>query len=740
MALEAVAMTVNVDLRMKNEWLAKLLTNHHDLITEYWIQQIRTERIPSYQVVSDELLQGELPLTVDSMIYAFRTGDSEGPRRRSMEAIRRRLQQGFPLHELQMSLHALETAVMRIVDQEEITHEEECEALRSASNMYYLVALIVAEVYDQLRAEQEWRFNVAYELGVALSMSLDLDTVLNTALDKVAEYMHVERVAILIPKPGTRQNHVKAFRGLDRHLVKAAPHICKVLGCPSGDIDAIDMRKAVCAVPDVHANKLLDRWAAELSSHGQRSMVCIPLVAKRRHIGILVIFRSEVHIASEGELDLLLAMASHISNAVHNATLYNEAQGKRELDILLKASKIFASSLHTQDLVEKIARMATEATGADLAIVYTPDRLKGDQCHIASYAGRRRAAGAVQQIMAGSTPDHVKLRYGRLAQKLAHGKPMLISTCAEFSDLTRIIRSEIVIPLMQKGILLGVFSLISLDENAFTKADLALPTALGELAAVAIENARLYEYERRIAETLQRSFLPSTLPAIEGYEAAAFYRPAMTEASVGGDFYDLFPVDGGNMNIIIGDVSGKGLDAAVQTAMGKYMVRAYAVEDPSCSSVLKRFNKAFCRYAPEGVFMTAFHGVLNPDNHVFTYSSAGHNPPLLYTSSSGSVAQVDTGELSLGIMCDVEYTEKQIELQVGDVLLLYTDGATDVKDTEGRLEVEGLQQLLLSYAHASAEEIVRSISDGIDDFSHGRLTDDVALIALKRIAMVGKRI
>jgi sigma-B regulation protein RsbU (phosphoserine phosphatase) len=247
-----------------------------------------------------------------------------------------------------------------------------------------------------------------------------------------------------------------------------------------------------------------------------------------------------------------------------------------------------------------------------------------------------------------------------------------------------------------------------------------------------VVNSQLYQYERNIAETLQRSFLPSILPSIDGYEDGAFYRPAMAEARVGGDFYDLFITADGKANFVIGDVSGKGLKAAVPTAMGKYMIRAYAAEDVSPSNVLARFNRIFCEDAPEDMFMTAFYGVLDPNNHTLTYANAGHNPPLFYSRSSGRIEQLITAGTSLGIIADVSYVDSSIRFQPGDVLLLYTDGATDVKGDSSRLELEGLEQLFLSNARAPAQQIANSISDGIWNYGHGKLPDDVALLVLKR--------
>lgn len=720
----------------RNEWLAELLSSQRNLITEYWIEDIRSEGILGYQAITDEQLRKELPPTVDSMIYAFQTGDTEKPRQHSVGVIQRRLQDGLLLPDLQMSLHALQTAVMRIVENANVDTTKALEALASSSYMYYQVALIAAAVYEQLRVEQQRSFSMAYEFGTTLSRILDLDELLDIAVHKVAEYINVESVVVLLARPEDSQDEIRASYNLDSDIVNDIADICESLSQGIDATCAPGMSETTYIASDIRASEHLSRWAGLLASHERLSLVCAPLQAKQKRLGSMVVLWAETHTTSSTEMDFLLALANHTANAVQNAILYEEAQGKRELGVLLDASRLFSSSLDTQDILSNMAKMATKAVGADLAVVFVLDCPPQRSCRVAHYSSKRKAKGAIQKVIDVLISDEDAAGINILGHDFADGKAVLFGTTEEIPERLRslagTIESGMIVPLIQKDVLLGAFALMSFDKNAFTESDLSIATGLADLAAVAIENARLYEYERNIAETLQRSFLPSSLPIIERYEIAAYYRPAMAEAEVGGDFYDVFTTNNGRMGIIIGDVSGKGLKAAVSTAMGKYMIRAYVAEDASPSNVLARFNRAFYQNTAEYSFMTAFYGILDPVDNVFTYASAGHDPPLLYSSESGQIVQIRASGLCLGISDEAEYEKKKVQLQPGDALLLYTDGATDVKDDSNRLQVEGLQQLLLDNAHRSAEEIVRSVTDGIWNFSHGRLTDDIALVVLKR--------
>lgn len=719
---------ISMEAFLKNEWLAELLIQHRDLVTEYWIQCIRAEGITGYQTVTDEQLRKELPPTVDSMIYAFQTGNTEGPRQHSVGIIRYRLVQGFQLPDLQMSLHALQTAVMKVVLKVDVGVEKELDALYSSSMMYYMVALIAAEVYEQLRIEQQNRFTTTYEFGITLTSNLDLCQILDTAVDKVAEYMQADSVAILLIKAEEKCYELRAYHNLDTDLVGALAGICESLGCGVSPSDA-------CIVPDVRQNERLAKWATLLSIHDRRAMACTPLYAQQEHLGRLVVLWSQPRGITNSELDFLLAMSSHIAGAIQNALLYEEAQGKRELDVLLNASRLFASSLDTRDILAKIARMSAEVTRADMVLVYTLDYQQEWSRRTAYYASDGVSKSVLNSILETLAPREEEGGFGMLGPEFVSGKPVFY-VGGKYPDVLEsiagVVGSAMIIPLRLKDITLGACALISVDENAFDEKDLALARGLADLAAVAIENARLYEHELKIAETLQRSFLPTSLPSVEGYDTAAYYRPARAEAEVGGDFYDLFITNRGCMGVIIGDVSGKGLSAAVPTAMGKYMVRAYATENPSPGNLLERFNRSFYQNVPEGLFMTAFYGTLDPRQNTFTYVSAGHNPPLFYSAKSGRVTEIPIEGVCLGIIAEARYIDKEIEMQPDDVLLLYTDGATDVKNSGGRLEIEGLEELLLHCAHKSAHDIINCVSDGILEFSHGTLPDDVALVVVKR--------
>lgn len=250
---------------------------------------------------------------------------------------------------------------------------------------------------------------------------------------------------------------------------------------------------------------------------------------------------------------------------------------------------------------------------------------------------------------------------------------------------------------------------------------------------VALERHRteLYEREHHIADVLQRALIPQVSLDVPGYRIAADYKPALREAEVGGDFYDVFELSDGRVALVMGDVSGKGLPAAVHTAMAKYMLRAYAHEDPEPGHVLERLNRVMCDCTPDEVFITVFYGILDPGTRILTYANGGHDEPLLQSRSLGGSIALDVTGRAIGAFPGSCYSQRTLELAPGDVLLIYTDGVTDAR-SEGRFfGRDGLSEVLAANAEGSEEFIVGAVLAAASDVAAGQLHDDAAVVVVK---------
>lgn len=242
-----------------------------------------------------------------------------------------------------------------------------------------------------------------------------------------------------------------------------------------------------------------------------------------------------------------------------------------------------------------------------------------------------------------------------------------------------------------------------------------------------------YEREKTIAQTLQESFLPHVDLTVEGFAIHEEYKSALREAEIGGDFYDVFNLEGGRIGLVIGDVSGKGLQAALHTAMTRHTLRAYAHEDPDPQRTLERLNKTLGDYMPEDIFVTLFYGVLDPSTNSLSYGSAGHEPSLLYVRESNNVVTLNAPGCPLGAGMKCNYASQTLEFGPGDVLLAYTDGITEARMNGQLFGIERLTKLLLENARSDERALADVTFRTARQFSGGELRDDAAILVVRRV-------
>ncbi|HEY0382641.1 MAG TPA: SpoIIE family protein phosphatase [Candidatus Elarobacter sp.] len=284
------------------------------------------------------------------------------------------------------------------------------------------------------------------------------------------------------------------------------------------------------------------------------------------------------------------------------------------------------------------------------------------------------------------------------------------------------IDSALIVPLFSAGKVVGTLNAVMHGRGrSYTKADVPFFEEVGRRIAPAIGNATAYERERRVATTFQEAALVPSLPEVPGLTFDAMYQAAMLEATVGGDWYDAFRLPDGRIVLSIGDVAGKGLQAAVAMASVRQSIRTAALINPEPVAVLNAVDR-IVRAMGQAPFVTAFVGVLDPVSFELAFASAGH-PPSLLRDAHGTVSSLDEGDLPLGLRGRTDGGARTIEVAPGSVLLCYTDGLTEFD----RDAVDGERRVRDAFACAHgdvASEIYAHIS-------HGRpANDDVAILAV----------
>jgi len=246
---------------------------------------------------------------------------------------------------------------------------------------------------------------------------------------------------------------------------------------------------------------------------------------------------------------------------------------------------------------------------------------------------------------------------------------------------------------------------------------------------------QMAERDRHIADVLQQSIMLFRKPIQpDGYEIAAKYRPALSEAEVCGDFCDIFELGNGKIGITIGDVVGKGLLGAVRVAAARNAIRCYAYIDTSPSNVMSLVNEALCRdMLTENDMLTAFFAILDIHANTFTYSNAGHEPPLVRHPNGKTESLSAGGPMFIGMGSQV-YQEASLDITTGDVLVMVTDGITEARKTgqANQFGVEGIINSLSRSNGASADDIAKILLQDASSFAHKTLRDDAAIVVIKK--------
>jgi serine phosphatase RsbU (regulator of sigma subunit) len=297
---------------------------------------------------------------------------------------------------------------------------------------------------------------------------------------------------------------------------------------------------------------------------------------------------------------------------------------------------------------------------------------------------------------------------------------------------TRRWESLVAVPLTGHGRVVGVLGFSWEHAHALSSAGQQFVQTLALQCGQSLERARLYDASVETSRLLQRTLLPASLPAIPGLQIAARYQSVEDGAIVGGDFYDVFRRDNATWGVSIGDVSGKGVQAASLTALARHTIRASARRGAGPAQVLSELNDAVLGEETDDRYATVAHLVVRPESLVthLTVALGGHPAPYL-RSADRSVRQVGTAATAVGLLARVKYAEEQVSLATGNVLVLYTDGFTDARSPDGELAGDRLAKLLAGSDAADAETLADEILTDVLAFCGGRPRDDMALLVLR---------
>ncbi|MEA2379918.1 MAG: hypothetical protein QOD13_3825 [Thermoleophilaceae bacterium] len=297
------------------------------------------------------------------------------------------------------------------------------------------------------------------------------------------------------------------------------------------------------------------------------------------------------------------------------------------------------------------------------------------------------------------------------------------------------IDSQIGLPLLAEGEVTGVLVVCAAEPRHFTADDVNLLRLAADRVALAVDHARVYEREHKIAETLQRSLLPERLPQLPGLSVAARYLPAAAEAEVGGDWYDVLPTPNGGVGLVMGDVAGKGLTAASMVGRLRSALRAYALEGHAPERVVEQLNRLIWTEEDESQMATLIYVVVDPAAGELRWVNAGHPPPLLLSDGGGPQFLEGGSSVPLGVLPFPDFSEVSMPIDQGSTVVLYTDGLVERPGENIDLGLARLADVVRGAStdpQQLCDRVLRELVPG------GAAPDDVALLTLRTIPMADR--
>jgi serine phosphatase RsbU (regulator of sigma subunit) len=599
-----------------------------------------------------------------------------------------------------------------------------------------------------LRAGDEAR-EAARELDRARAMldvvtqgaqQLSLDHALATALEHVTRLVGANRVAVYLLDVA-RLHAVASHNLAGPHGVVAETLLELALGPYRG--------RGMVVVDDLERDAFAEVREAAAEA-GIRAAIGLPLVVDGEAIGLLAAYPEDGLDVGGNDETLLAALAAQLAVIVQNARLHEqtklraaelgrslnaEREVARRVRALYEVSESFAQSLSLKATLDALARSAVELLGVDSAVIRMLDARRELLVERAAHVRDARLGEAVTPVLTlPQTFDVGPIRRLFRTRRPLVLTPQLAETVGGSHRLLAPFlekgSSAAVVPIAMPGEVIGTLTIVSFDPGRPIDRE-ALDTALSitAQAALAIDNGRLYQQQKEFADTMRQSLLPHSHPELTGLEIGEVYQPS-TRVDVGGDVYDFLELSDGRLAVVLGDVTGHGIEATADMAMAKFVFRSLAREHPTPADFLSSANEVVVGEIGAAKFITMVYLTVEPGTGEILAASAGHPAPLV-VSSRGDVEQLRVRGLALGVDSGQTYVERRARLEPGGALVVYTDGVVEARRNGELYGLERLAEVTRASRGRTAEEIARAVIEDCRSFA-GDLADDCAVVVIKR--------
>jgi serine phosphatase RsbU (regulator of sigma subunit) len=573
---------------------------------------------------------------------------------------------------------------------------------------------------------------------------LSLAHTLETTVARVRELLEVERLAIYLREDG--RLYAAAGVGVGGPHVRLAERLLDLaLGPFRG--------RGMVVVQDATLDSRLGPAADAAAEAGIRAAIGVPLLAHQERIGLLAVFPQHGELLSENENALLGALAAQLAVAVQNAQLHERAKqlgeereraldaeraASRQLRALYEISRSFAQSLSLESTLKAVATTVIDVLDVDVAVLGIPDERRDFLLPRAMEVADAKLDEVTRAILYQPLPfgAHPLQRLFRLGESF----PLTARNAARLGGRTAALRPFLargwtgaVVPIATPAEVLASLTILSLRPGSpVTDETIEQARAIAGQAALAIDNARLYQHQKQFADTMQRSLLPRSRPQLAGLEIGDAYESS-ARVEVGGDVYDFMELGDGRLAVVLGDVTGHGIEATADMAMAKFVFRSLAREHPEPSQFLRAANDVVVGEIAPGKFITMVYLAIDGASGEVAGAGAGHPPPRI-VRADGAVDGLEVRGLVLGIEAGQEYGEIRRPLDVGGAVVLYTDGVLEARREGALYGFERLDAILSEQRGLPPQELAQAVLEDCRAFARGELADDCAVVVVKRTA------
>ncbi len=559
-------------------------------------------------------------------------------------------------------------------------------------------------------------------LADALNTTLDLQTLLHRVADLVRAVIDYRIFAILLLNDRTNELRM-------RFQIGHKPEVERMrIRLGQGVVGQVAERREAMLINDVSTLSNYIDVNPEV-----RSELAVPLVTKNRVIGVIDIQSEQADYFRPEHLHLLQLTASRVAIAVENARLYTRISRQAQtLELLHEISRELTSILDPDQLLERVGNLLQRVIPYQMFAIWMLDEKRNMLVHRFS-------------IRFGKTnysfSDPVPIQRGLIGAAVSNRQTITVGDVRHDPRYIMVhpeTRSEMAVPLIYKGKVLGVLDLEHTRPNFFTDDNLHAVSTLAAQLAIAIENASLYQRlaqeEQRLEDDLamarkvQFRLMPQSTPEHRHAELAARFVPART---IGGDLYDFLDYGDGRTAIVLGDVSGKGAAAALYAALVSGIMRSLAAQRPSPAQMLAALNEQLQERKLDAQYVTMLFAIWNDHDKTLQIANAGACQPLF--CRDGHVEPIQATGIPLGMFPDVDYEEFTLSTQPEDMMVFFSDGMIDAEnDRDEMFDMERLTAVLAKNRQCSASTIVSSILKAVSSFQGSvEHFDDETVIALR---------